>query len=395
MYKIFKKGIVLVYLDNSATTSIYDEVVDEITDVYKNANYNPSAAYDVASIAEKKLSKAREIIASSINADKEGIYFTSGGSEGNNTAILGVARACQNRGKHIITDNIEHDSVNNVFKYLEQNEGYEVTYIEPDKYGVINPNDVRDKVRKDTTLVSIMHVNNETGALNDIKTITSLVKKQNSLTIVHSDSVQSYLKLPIDVEDLNVDIITTSAHKVHGPKGIGFIYIKKNTKIAPLIYGGGQESGFRSGTQNVALISGFSVAVDKIIKMGDYTKKISEVRDYLKESIIKKIADININTPIISAPHILSVSFAGVKSEILLHYLEMDKIYVSTGSACSSKKKTSRVLQNIKLDDKYIDGTIRFSLDENIDKAMIDFVVEKLQQSVSKIRAVTKYTLKK
>lgn len=384
----------MIYLDNSATTNVYDTVIDEIARVYRQANYNPSAAYDVASEAEKILENARKTIASSINAQNDEVYFTSGGSEGNNAAILGVSRACKNRGNHIITTSVEHDSVYNAIKYLESEEGYKVTYISPDSHGEVSAKEVEDSVDKDTILVSVMHVNNETGSVNDIEKINKAVKQKNHLTIMHSDSVQSYMKLPIDVEQSGVDIITASAHKVHGPKGIGFMYIRKNTKIQPLIYGGGQERGFRSGTENVALASGFAKAVSQIQGNKEYADSIRKSRDYLKILIEKNIRDININTPETSAPHILSVSFAGVRSEVLLHYLETDKIYVSTGSACSARKKGSRVLKNIGLPEIYADGTVRFSLDENSSKSDMDIVCEKLIKYIDIIRKATRYKLK-
>lgn len=379
----------MIYLDNSATTFIFDDALQKMNSIYKDMNFNPSSAYNVASLAENEIKQARQIISRSINSFENEIYFTSGGSEGNNTAILGIARANKNKGKHIITSTVEHDCVYNTIKYLQDNEGFDVTFIKPDKYGVINIDSVIESVRDDTILVSLMQVNNELGSINDIQEISKAVKSKNKMTYIHTDAVQSYMKLDIDVKSLNVDLLTASAHKIHAAKGSGFLYVKKNTKITPLIFGGGQENGFRGGTENVAGISALSKAV--LIHNNLDTNDIKLTRDYLKSSIEKNISDISINTPDFSAPHIISVSFAGIKSEILLHYLEMDNIYVSTGSACSSKKKVSRILENINIDNKYKDGTIRFSLSYENTKEQMDIVVEKLKKYVDEIRKITKY----
>ena len=379
----------MIYLDNSATTFIFDDVLQKMNSIYKDMNFNPSSAYNVASLAENEIKQARQIISKSINSFENEIYFTSGGSEGNNTAILGIARANKNKGKHIITSTVEHDCVYNTIKHLQDNEGFDVTFIKPDKYGVINIDSVIESMRDDTILVSLMQVNNELGSINDIQEISKAVKLKNKMTYIHTDAVQSYMKLNIDVKLLNVDLLTASAHKIHAAKGSGFLYIKKNTKITPLIFGGGQENGFRGGTENVAGISALSKAV--LLHNNLDTNDIKLTRDYLKSSIEKNISDISINTPDFSAPHIISVSFAGIKSEILLHYLEMDNIYVSTGSACSSKKKVSRILENINIANKYKDGTIRFSLSYENTKEQMDIVVEKLKKYVDEIRKITKY----
>ena len=382
--------IKLIYLDNSATTFIYDEVLQKMKEIYINCNFNPSSAYDVAFKAENELNNARKIIAESIKANTDEIIFTSGGSESNNTAILGVARANKNKGKHIITSNIEHSSVYNTFMYLKDYEGFDVTFLKADKNGVIDLEDLKNVIRKDTVLVSIMHVNNEIGSVNDIEKIGNLIKSVNPLTYFHTDCVQSYMKLPIDVSKLNVDLISVSAHKIHAPKGIGFLYVRKNVKMLPLIFGGGQEHKLRAGTENVGGICGFSKAVEMQMSL-EKTDNIRKNRDYLIELLSLQIEDISINTPPINAPHILSVSFAGIKSEVLLHYLEMDEIYVSVGSACSSKKKGSRVMQSIGLQDKYKDGTVRISLDESTTLQDVQKVAEKLKKYIEDIRKVTKY----
>ncbi|EJP26061.1 aminotransferase, class V [Peptostreptococcaceae bacterium AS15] len=379
----------MIYLDNSATTFIHDEVLEVLNDIYKNKNFNPSSAYDVALQPEKEMKNARKIIAGSINADEDEIYFSSGGSEGNNSAILGIANANKNKGRHIISSMSEHDCVYNCLKYLQDEMNFEVTFLKPDRHGIISAEQLAKSVRRDTILVSIMQVNNELGSLNDIKTLVNTTKSINKMTYFHTDAVQSYMKVGVDVKEMGVDLLTTSGHKIHAPKGVGFLYIKKNTKISPLIFGGGQEKGFRGGTENVAGICAMAKAVE--IMQGRYKEDIRATRDYLCDLIKDKIDDIYVNTPDDNAPHILSVSFASTKSEVLQHYLEQDKIYVSTGSACSSKKKNSRVLESIGMEEKYIDSTLRFSLCHENTRSQMEEVAEKLQKYVLEFRKITRY----
>lgn len=379
----------MIYLDNSATTFIHDEVLEVLNDIYKNKNFNPSSAYDVAIQPEKEMKNARKILANSINADEDEIYFTSGGSEGNNSAILGIANANKNKGRHIISSMAEHDCVYNCMKYLQDEFNFEVTFLKPDRHGLISEEQLAKSVRKDTILVSIMQVNNELGSLNNIKALVDTTKSINRMTYFHTDAVQSYMKVGVDVKEMGVDLLTTSGHKIHAPKGVGFLYIKKNTKISPLIFGGGQEKGFRGGTENVAGICAMAKAVE--IMQGRYKEDIRATRDYLCDLIKDKIDDIYVNTPDDNAPHILSVSFAGTKSEVLQHYLEQEKIYVSTGSACSSKKKNSRVLESIGMEEKYIDSTLRFSLCHENTRSQMEEVAEKLQKYVLEFRKITKY----
>ncbi|EFM39994.1 aminotransferase, class V [[Eubacterium] yurii subsp. margaretiae ATCC 43715] len=379
----------MIYLDNSATTFIHDEVLEVLNDIYKNKNFNPSSAYDVALQPEKEMKNARKILANSINADEDEIYFTSGGSEGNNSAILGIANANKNKGRHIISSMAEHDCVYNCLKYLQDEMNFEVTFLKPDRHGIISAEQLAKSVRRDTILVSIMQVNNELGSLNDIKTLVNTTKSINKMTYFHTDAVQSYMKVGVDVKEMGVDLLTTSGHKIHAPKGVGFLYIKKNTKISPLIFGGGQERGFRGGTENVAGICAMARAVE--IMQGKDVETLRAIRDYLCDLIKDKIDDIYVNTPDVNAPHILNVSFAGTKSEVLQHYLEQDKIYVSTGSACSSKKKNSRVLESIGMEEKYIDSTLRFSLCHENTRSQMKEVVERLQKYVLEFRKITKY----
>ena len=292
----------MIYLDNSATTFIYEEVLDVINDIYKNKNYNPSSAYNVAISAEKEIKKARKILADSINAEEDEVYFSSGGSEGNSSAILGIANANKNKGRHIISSMVEHDCIYNCMKYLQDELNFEVTFLKPDRHGLISEEQLAKSIRKDTILVSIMQVNNELGSLNNIKALVDTTKSINKMTYFHTDAVQSYMKVDVDVKKMGVDLLTTSGHKIHAPKGIGFLYIKKNTKISPLIFGGGQERGFRGGTENVAGICAMAKAVE-IIQDKD-VETLRANRDYLCNLIKDKIDDIYVNTPDINAPHL-------------------------------------------------------------------------------------------
>lgn len=384
-----------VYLDNSATTSCYDEVIDEIVNVLKNFNYNPSAAYREGILSEKILDRSRNIISEVINANEDEIFFTSGGSESNNSSIKGIAQANKNRGKKIITSSIEHDSVIETLKSISDD--FKVDIIQLDKDGNIDLEKFSNMIDEDTILVSLMHVNNELGIINPIEKIGKIIKEKNELTFFHVDAVQSFLKLKIDLinEHRYVDLLSASAHKVHGPKGVGFIYIRKNTNISPLINGGGQERGFRSGTENVSGIAGFAKAVE--LQKENYLENYAEVgviRNYFKENLEKNIDDIIVNSKEEGANHILNVSFLGVGSEILLHSLETDGILVSIGSACSARKKKSRVLTNLGFSKERIESAIRFSLSNEIDYTQIDYTVDKLVKYVKEIRKTSKYRVR-
>lgn len=377
-----------IYLDNSATTLPYEEVIEVVCSTMKNYYGNPSSSHSLGFKAEQKLREVRANIAKSINASSEEIIFTSGGSESNNFLIKGFAKA----SSHIITTKIEHSSVINTFKSLEDL-GIKVTYIDVDENGRINVDQLIGSITKDTQIVSIAHVNSEVGVMQDIELIGKLIKQKSSRAKFHVDAVQSYGKLLIDVEKFNIDLLSTSAHKIHGPRGIGFAYIRKGLMPNSLINGGGQERNLRSGTENLAGIAGFDMAAEIMCK--NQYENFNKVLD-LKKYFIEKLStldDVIINSKLEAyfTPYILSVSFMGVKGEVLLHSLEEKGIYVSTGSACSSKSpKSSEVLKSLGRSVQQQAGTIRFSFCEYNNKDEIDYVMDELHKSLEFLRKLNK-----
>ncbi len=380
-----------IYLDNSATTKPYKEVVDEVVLSFTDDFANPSAAYRAGFEVEKKIKKIRNNIAKTLGVEDKSIIFTSGGTESNNAIIRSVAKLNNKRKNHIITTAIEHPAVLNTVKDLE-NDGFEITILGVDKKGQIDLNQLENSITDRTCLVSIMFVNNEIGCIEPIKEVGEIIEKFNDKVFFHVDAVQAYGKIDFKLKDLKVDFMSVSSHKIHGPKGVGFMYIKDTNRFKPLLTGGGQEFNLRSGTENVPGIYGMGKAIE--ILFDDLKKNIDnirELREYLYKSLSKNIDDIKINTDIENGVcHILNVSFEGVKGEVLLHYLEEDGIYVSTGSACSSKKKGSHVLNAIGLAPEEIDGAIRFSLSEMNTKEEIDYTVEKIKSYVEMIRLLSR-----
>jgi len=373
-----------VYFDNSATTEPYEEVIEEVSNTMREYFANPSSAHSLGFKAEQKLRKCRDFIATTIKAHSEEIIFTSGGSESNNFLIKGFSKV----GTHIITSNIEHPSVLNTFKTLEK-EGIKVSYVSLKENGEINIDELLESITKDTVLVSIMHVNNEVGIVQDIEKIGNAIKEKSTRVKFHVDAVQSYGKIPIDVQKCKIDLLSTSAHKLHGPRGVGFAYIKKGLVANPLISGGGQEKNFRSGTENLPAIAGFAIA-SKIMheNLQENYEKVLEVKKYFIERL-KEIEGIKVNSKMEDnfLPHILSVSFPSIRGEVLLHALEEKNIYVSTGSACSSKAaKTSQVLNAFGLSLKEQQGTIRFSFCEYNTKDEVDYAIEALKSSLKILR---------
>ncbi len=377
-----------VYLDNSATTKPYEEVIKAVSDTMRDYYGNPSSAHSLGFKAEQKLREARGNIARSINASSEEIIFTSGGSESNNFLIKGFAK----KESHIITSKIEHSSVKNTFKDLEDL-GVKVTYIDVDENGRIRVKHLMDSITKDTQVVSIMHVNSEVGVIQDIELIGKLIKEKSSRVKFHVDAVQSYGKLSIDVEKSKIDLLSTSAHKIHGPRGIGFAYIRKGLMPNSLISGGGQERNLRSGTENLAGIVGFSTASEIMFKnQYENFNSVLELKKYFIEKL-SKVENVIINSKLepYFTPYILSASFKGVKGEVLLHSLEEKGIYVSTGSACSSKShKSSEVLKALGRNLEEQGGTIRFSFCENNNKEEIDYVISELDKSLKFLRKLNK-----
>ncbi|MCB2339739.1 cysteine desulfurase family protein [Clostridium estertheticum] len=382
-----------IYLDNSATTKPYEEVIETLGSTMRNYYGNPSSAHSLGFRAEQKLREMRTDISKSINASSEEIIFTSGGSESNNFLIKGFAKPSSNKlNADIITTKIEHPSILNTFKALEDS-GIKVSYIDVDDSGRIDIDALIGSITKDTQVVSVMHVNNEIGVVQDIELIGKLIKEKSSRVKFHVDAVQSYGKIPIDVQKSNIDLLSTSAHKIHGPRGVGFAYIKKGLIPTSLINGGGQEKNLRSGTENLAGIAGFNEAAQIVFKnQHENFDKVLEVKKYFIEKL-KEVDGVIINSPLepYFTPYILSVTFKGVKGEVLLHALEQKGIYVSTGSACSAKShKSSEILKAIGRTDVEQVGTIRFSFSEYNNKDEVDYVIIELNKSLKFLRKMNK-----
>ncbi|MFR9043752.1 MAG: cysteine desulfurase family protein [Intestinibacter bartlettii] len=377
-----------IYLDNSATTKPYQEVVDKMVLALTTQYGNPSSIYKKGIEVEREIKEIRRNIARSLGAKETEIYFTSGGTECNNTIIRSVANLNKKTKNHIISTVIEHPSVLNTLKDLEA-DGFEVTYLPVGKDGKISLENLKNAIKKETILVSVMHVNNEIGTIQPIEEIGKYLKSLDEKVYFHVDGVQSYAKIKFRPSRYNIDFMSVSGHKLHGPKGIGFMYVKENNRIKPLLTGGGQEIGIRSGTENVPGIYGIGEAVRILNQDLEGTiDKIKGLRDLLKEEILANIDNVKINSPEDGVCHVLNVSFRGVRGEVLLHYLEQKEIYVSTGSACSSKKKGSHVLNAIGLTPDEIEGAIRFSLSDLNTKEEIMKTVEVLKESVSDLRMI-------
>ena len=354
----------MIYFDNAATTRAADEVAERVRYMLLENFGNPSAQSMMGVRAENELNDARKVMAKSINALPEEIYFTSGGTEDDNWAIFGTAEGYKRSGKHIITTSIEHPAVAEPMERLRQ-KGWEVTVLDVDKNGYIDLDALRDSIRDDTVLVSTILVNNEVGTIQDASAVGKLIKEKNPKTLFHVDAVQAFGKYPIDVRKMGIDMLSMSGHKIHGPKGVGFFYMKKGLKVRPIIYGGGQERGQRSATENTPGIAGLAKAVELAMENMDAShEKVMEVKRTLAEGILRDIPKTHINGPSIeeASPYVLNVSFNGLRSEVLLHALEEKEVYVSAGSACSSKKKGgSHVLRSLGLSEERIEGAIRFS----------------------------------
>ena len=377
-----------IYLDNSATTKPYKEVIDKMVYALSTDYANPSSLHRKGIEVEKNIKNIRQNIARTLGAKDKEIYFTSGGTESNNTIIRSVASINKKRKNHIISTTIEHPSVLNTLKDLES-EGYEVTYLEVDKDGKINIDKLKKAIKPTTCLVTIMHVNNEVGSIQPIQEIGKYLKSLDDKVYLHVDAVQSYTKINFRPSRYNIDFMSVSGHKFHGPKGIGFMYIKENNRIKPILTGGGQEIGIRSGTENTPGIYGLGEAVRIINEdLDNKIEKIKSLRNLLKNEIINNIDDIKLNSPSDGVCHILNVTFYRIKGEVLLHYLEQKGVYVSTGSACSSKKKGSHVLNAMGLSPQEIEGAIRFSLSDLNTEDEIKEAVKILKESISDLRMI-------
>ncbi|OPL11733.1 MAG: cysteine desulfurase [Firmicutes bacterium ML8_F2] len=354
-----------VYLDNSATTRPFPEIIDLMDRVQREMYGNPSSLHEKGVAAEQLLGKARRSLASFFRDSEKEIIFTSGGTEANNLAVIGTALRHCRRGKHLITSAVEHPSVLNCFRFLA-GEGFRVSYIPVDKNGTLDLDELERAVGEDTILVSIMHVNNEMGAIQPLQEIGPVIKKRNPAVLLHVDAVQSLAKLPLPVDLWQADLVSCSAHKIHGPRGTGCLWVREGTLLQPLLYGGNQEKGLRPGTENTPAIAGFGLAIslmdEKLSKMENGLMELKLVfLEHLQDSGIHFA--VNGPSPVEGAPHILNLSFPGLKAEVLLHGLEERGIYVSSGSACHSRRsEPSHVLAALGLEREKLDSALRFSL---------------------------------
>lgn len=381
----------MIYLDNCATTKPRKEVIMAMMESLEEDFANPSSLHRLGLRSEKKIKEVREIISSFLKVDSKDIYFTSGGTESNNIAIQSIINKYKQRGNHIITTKIEHPSVLNVIRNYEKL-GFKATYLDVDYLGRIDIEQLKSSISKDTILISIIHVNNEIGVIQNIKEIRNIIDSSNSKAILHLDGIQSFGKIDFSLKALGVDTYSFSGHKIYGPKGIGGLYINKNLKLSPIVFGGNQERGLRSGTENMPGIIGLGEAV-KIISKNFHAEQehVFKLKKYMAQRIYDEIDDIRVNTSIDenSSPYILNISFNNTRGEVLLHYLEDKGIYVSTSSACSSHgTEKSHVLKSIGLNDKEIEGAVRFCFTYENTKDDIDYTIDVLKSSVKDIRKI-------
>ncbi|MBP3421866.1 MAG: cysteine desulfurase [Lachnospiraceae bacterium] len=381
-----------VYLDNSATTKAYPEVARLVADIMTEDYGNPSSMHLKGVEAEKHIKYSKKTIAGVLKVQEKEIFFTSGGTESDNWALMGCAYANQRMGRHLITTKIEHPAVLQTMEHLKE-QGFEITYLSVDKKGIIRLDELKKAIRPDTILVSIMYVNNEVGAIQPIEEAGALIKQINSKTLFHVDAVQGFGKLRLLPKKWHIDLVSVSGHKIHGPKGVGFLYIDEKVKIKPIIFGGGQQRNFRSGTENVPGVAGLGKATELIYQdLAKDTAHLDELKQYFIKGL-SRMEHVYFNGPLdeMGAPHIVSASIAGIRSEVLLHALEEKGIYVSAGSACSSHKHTvSATLESMGVDRKLMDSTLRFSFSVFTTKEEIDYTLECLYSLVPMLRRYTR-----
>lgn len=382
-----------VYLDNASTTFVSSEVLAEMLPCFNSIYGNSNSVHSFGREASAIVDRARDRIANAINASKSNeIYFTSGGTEADNWAIKGIAHAYSNKGKHIITSAIEHHAILDSCKQLEE-EGFEVTYLPVDKNGLVNLVELLHAIRKDTTLISIIAVNNEVGTIQNIKAIAKIAHDYG--IIFHTDAVQAIGNIKIDVQDMEIDALTISAHKIYGPKGVGCLYLKNGIRIEPMIVGGSQEREKRGGTVNVPAVAGFGKAVEVAVRdMSINQQKLRSIREYFIKNLNEKIEYISINGhPQQKINNILNVTFEMVDNESLLMLLDMEGVAVSIASACTSgSNEQSHVLKAMGLDGNAVQSSIRISFGKNISRSDIDYAVEAVEKSVAKLRSISALT---
>ncbi len=375
------------YLDNAATTRVEPEVVELMDKIYKEDYGNSSSLHKLGYIAEQYVNDALNVFSGTLKWKRKNVIFTSGGTESNNTAIFGATLFRESRGKHIITTAVEHSSVAEPFNVLEKR-GWEVERLSVDAEGVIDLNELEGKLRSDTVLVSIMHVNNETGAVQPVMEAGKIIREKSPDCLFHVDDIQGFGKIKLDTRNAGIDFLSVSSHKIHGPKGVGLLYVSDiASHIPPLMYGGGQQNGMRSGTINVPGIAGFGKAASLMYEDidGNYAR-IKELRDHFTEEI-QKLPDIKVNGGEKISPYIVSLTVKGVRAEVLLHALEDRGVYVSAGSACSSHKKhLSPTLLSMGLTEKEAEETIRFSFNRHTTDAELKYACECLSETVPELR---------
>lgn len=383
------------YLDNAATTRVFPEVRKMMVHVMEEDFGNPSSKHTKGITAENYIKEAKETICTQLKCKPKEIIFTSGGTESNNMAFIGTAIANRRAGKHVITTRIEHASVHEPMAYLEEM-GYDVTYLPVDSTGRVSVEELENAIREDTFLISIMYVNNEVGSVQPIEQIGQMLKKKHPQILFHVDAIQAFGKYKIVPKKLGVDMMSVSGHKIHGPKGSGFLYVNEKVKIRPILFGGGQQDGMRSGTENVPAIAGLGVAVKEIYT--GHLEKRAKLYE-LKKRLIAGLQDVDgvtINALIDpieeTAPHIVSVSFANTRSEVMLHALAQKGVFVSSGSACSSNHpELSGTLQAIGVKSELLDSTLRFSFSVMTTSEEIDYAIEVVKEALPVLRKFTRH----
>ena len=379
----------IIYLDNAATTRTAPEVVEAMLPYFTELYGNPSSVYSFSQKSKEAITAARETIAASLGAKTEEIYFTAGGSEADNWALKAAAEAYRSKGNHIITTKIEHHAILHTGEWLEKH-GFEVTWLEVDEYGTVKLEELKKAIRPTTILISVMFANNEIGTIQPVKEIGAIAREHGIL--FHTDAVQAYGQLPIQVDELHIDMLSSSAHKLNGPKGIGFLYIRKGVKIRSFVHGGAQERKRRAGTENVPGIVGYGAAAARAMRtMEERTQKERELRDYLIDRVLREVPYTRLNGhPSNRLPNNANFSFQFIEGESLLIMLDMDGICGSSGSACTSGSlDPSHVLLAIGLPHEIAHGSLRLTLSEETTKEEIDYVVESIKKIVDKLRQMS------
>lgn len=376
----------IIYLDNAATTKTAKEAVDAMLPFFMEQYGNAGSIYSLGTKSKQAMEESRRILAESINAQSSEIYFTSGGSEADNWALKAAAKAYGSKGKHIIVSKIEHHAILNTCEYLKQN-GYEITYVDVDEYGILKLDELKKAIRSDTILISVMFANNEVGTLQPVKEIGEIAKEHDIL--FHTDAVQAYGHIPIDVKEYFIDMLSTSAHKINGPKGIGFLYVRQGLKLHSLIHGGHQERGWRAGTENIPGIAGYGAAVRKAeASLKERMEKERSLRDHMIDRLLREIPDCRLNGHRTKRlPGNVNVSFPSVEGEAMLILLDMEGICASSGSACTQGlPDPSHVLLAMGVSRQRAKGSLRLTLSSDNTREEIDYTVDKIKEILMKLK---------